>query len=82
VAEKLSNALGRKIEHVKLTEEQRYQGLLSAGLPDHFARFMTNLEVLAKGGEEDRMNDAVEKVTGRPPKSFDTFAQENKAVWQ
>ncbi|MCJ1251585.1 hypothetical protein MMC30_008820 [Trapelia coarctata] len=82
VAEKISNALGRKVEHVKLTEEQRYQGLVSAGLSDYYAKFLTSLEVSALNGAEDRMNDVVEKVTGRPPRSFDGFAQENKAVWQ
>jgi hypothetical protein len=82
VAAKLSSALGRKVEHVKLTEEQKFQSLVKVGLPEHFAKFLAHLEVSAAGGEEQRMNDTVDQVTGRPPKTFDTFAQENKAVWQ
>lgn len=82
MAAKLSKCLGREIEHVKLTEEQRLQGLVGAGLPEHYAKFYVWLEVrTAKGGEE-RMNDVVKQLTGRPPKDFDTFAQENKAAWQ
>lgn len=81
MAATLSSALGRKVEHVKLNEEQKFQSLVKVGVPEHFAKFLTYLEVSAAGGEEDRMNDAVEQVTGRPPKTFDTFAQENKAVW-
>lgn len=30
---------------------------------------------------EKRENDKVEKVTGRPPRSFDLFAQENRSAW-
>lgn len=82
VAAKLSSALGRKIEHVKLTEEQKFQSLVKVGLPDHFGKFLTHLEVSAAGGEEETMNDTVEQMTGRPPKTFDTFAEENRAVWQ
>lgn len=82
MAAKLSKCLGREIEHVKLTAEQRYQGLVSAGLPDHFAKFFVWLEVRTANGDEERMNNAVEQLTGRPPKDFDTFAEENKAAWQ
>ncbi|KAI9830056.1 MAG: hypothetical protein M1819_005886 [Sarea resinae] len=82
LAAKLSHALGRKIANVKLSEQERYDGLIAAGLPEHFARFFTNLEVATAGGFETRTNNVVEQVTGRPPKSFDTFAEENKAVWQ
>lgn len=35
---------------------------------------------MTAGGGEIRVNDVVEEVTGRPPKNFDTFVQENKAV--
>lgn len=67
---------------MKLTEEERLQDLMSYGLSDHYAKFLTSLELSAAGGEEDRMNDVVEKLTGRRPKHFGTFAQENMAVWQ
>ena len=55
---------------------------MNYGVPEHYAKFLTALEVSAAGGSEDKMNDVVEKVTGRAPKNFDSFAQENKTVWQ
>lgn len=82
IAAKLSNCLGRKIEHVKLSEEERTKKLMSFGLPEDYAKFLTYLEVTSARGSEDMMNDAVEKVTGRRPQTFDAFANENMAVWQ
>jgi hypothetical protein len=68
--------------HVKLTDEQRIQQFMSFGLPEHLAKLLTSLEVSAANGMEDRMNDAVEQVTGRPPQSFDDFARQHISSWQ
>lgn len=67
---------------MKLTGEQRVQGLLEAGLPESAAKFLANIEVSTASGAEETMNDVVERVTGRAPKTFAAFAEENKAVWQ
>jgi festuclavine dehydrogenase len=82
VASKLSKCLGREIVHVRLSEAERVQQYLSKGLPDFYAGFLTFLEVGSAGGMEERLNDDVEKVTGRPPQKFDDWVQENKAVWE
>ncbi|KAI1653448.1 NAD(P)-binding protein [Daldinia decipiens] len=81
IAETLSKVLGRKIEHVKLDEASRIDGLVQAGLSDYFARFLTNLEVLASQDFEKGTSDVVKRVTGHSPQSFEKFAEDNKAVW-
>lgn len=81
IAQKLSTALGWEIQHLSLSGDDRYQGLVSAGVSEYYARLLTNLETAAATGFENHLNDEVEKVTGRPPKSFDVFAQENRAYW-
>ena len=82
IAEKLSKHLGKKIEHVKLSDEERTQGMMSNGVPEHTARFLVWLESTAANGQEAQYSDPdVEKVTGKPPQSFDDFVQENKACW-
>ncbi|GAW13920.1 hypothetical protein ANO14919_033120 [Xylariales sp. No.14919] len=81
IAETLSEVLGRKIEHVKLDEAGRIEGLVQAGVSDYYARFIARIEALAAQDFEKATGDAVEKVTGHPPKSFKVFAEENKAVW-
>ncbi|OSX68124.1 hypothetical protein POSPLADRAFT_1043265 [Postia placenta MAD-698-R-SB12] len=82
IAAKLSSHLGREITHVNLIGEQRIQRLMRVGLPKHYAKFITSLEVSAGNGDENKMNDAVERVTGRPPRTFDALAQQCKAVWE
>lgn len=82
IAAKFSRGLGREITHIKLSEEQSYHQLLKSGLSDHYAKFLASLEVATANGVEERSNDNVEKVTGRPPLTFDAWVQENKAVWQ
>ncbi|GFF30969.1 festuclavine dehydrogenase subunit FgaFS [Aspergillus udagawae] len=81
IAKKLSHVLRRTIEHVQLSGEERYQGLVNAGVSEYYAGFLTKLEVAASTGFETRENDEVEKVTGRPPRCFDHFAQENRLAW-
>ncbi|KAF4565701.1 hypothetical protein EYR36_002279 [Pleurotus pulmonarius] len=48
LAEKFSKALGRKIEHVNVTEEKRAAMLTDAGFPAGFAQFMAWLEAHAQ----------------------------------
>ena len=59
--------------------EKRY---LSFSLPEYFAKFLTHLEVMTAEGMEERTNDVVEKVTGRPPVRFEEFVEENKGGWE
>jgi hypothetical protein len=81
IAEKLSSCVGRQISHVKLGEQERTEQLMGFGLPKFRAEYLTALEIgTAKGGEATS-NDNVNQVTGRPPKSFDSFAQKKKAAW-
>ncbi|KAJ9642050.1 hypothetical protein H2199_005265 [Coniosporium tulheliwenetii] len=82
IAAKLSSGLGREIVHVKLSEEEAAQRYLKLGLPDQFAKFMSYLEAAAARGDEERSNDAVERVSGRPPLKFDEWVQQNKKAWQ
>lgn len=78
----LSTSLGRKIEHVKLDKEERVQNLVQAGVSDYYANFFANVESKAAEGFEAALGDTVEKITGHPPKNFDTFVKEHKAAWK
>ncbi len=68
--------------HVKRSEQERVKQFMSLHMPEQFAKFLTSLEVSSAHGAEDRMNDVVEKVTGRPPQKFDAWVEENKFAWQ
>jgi festuclavine dehydrogenase len=56
--------------------------LVQAGLSEYYAAFFTNVETKAAEDIEATLGDAVEKVTGHPPKSFEEFAKDNAAVWK
>ena len=81
IAETLSQVLGRDIQHVKLDEKGRIENLVQAGLSDYYARFVTNLEILASQDFEKATSDDVQRITGHAPKSFKQFAEDNNAVW-
>ncbi|KAJ5673956.1 hypothetical protein N7462_009395 [Penicillium macrosclerotiorum] len=82
VAAKLSQALGRRVEHVKLTADERVQAFLKAGLSDYYANFLVNVETKKEDLGRFLHEDAIRKVTGKTPKTFDEFIQENKAIWE
>ena len=81
VAAKLTDALGRPVEHVKLDKQARCENLVQAGLPEHFAQFFTSIEVKASEGLETALNSVVQDVTGHSPKSLDDFILENRTAW-
>ena len=85
IASKFSSALGRKIEHVKVSPEERKQKMISIGHPEHFGDFIVFLDTFTKDQKEVREGkprDDVEKLTGKKPITFDEWLKENKAVWQ
>jgi len=81
VAQKLSKHLGREITHVKLSPEQRTQGMKDAGVPEAMAKFLTGLEIMAAEGREAWQGNDVVVVTGEKAISFDEFVEANKQVW-
>jgi festuclavine dehydrogenase len=48
-----------------------------------YARMLASLDTAIKDGKENRLNDVVLKVTGHPPKKFETYLGEcmEKGVW-
>ncbi|KKA23232.1 hypothetical protein T310_2725 [Rasamsonia emersonii CBS 393.64] len=82
VAAKIGTAIGKEVEHVKLTSEERTKQLQGFGLPEYLAQFLTWLEVKTAEGHENFLNEVVKEVTGRAPVGFDDFVAQNKAAWQ
>jgi festuclavine dehydrogenase len=67
--------------HVKLSEEEKVQRFMSAGMPEHYAKFLAGIEAGSAKGMEERENNAVERVTGKPAQRFDDWVQQNKTAW-
>jgi festuclavine dehydrogenase len=66
---------------VKLSPEQRTQGMVDAGVPEAMAKFLTGLEIMAAEGREAWQGNDVELITGEKAISFDKFVEANKQVW-
>ncbi|OAS99920.1 ergot alkaloid biosynthetic protein A, variant [Blastomyces dermatitidis ER-3] len=82
LADILSSVLGRTIAHVKLSEAELAARMESTlGIPQDYAQMLAVLETNIKNGEEDRMNDDVEKVTGKGPRRFRDFSEASSGCW-
>lgn len=83
VAERFSNVLGSKVEHVKMTSDEREAHLLKVGFPPGKAKLMPFLETRASQGAAlaGFPNDNVRQVKGSEPTRIDDWIEENKATW-
>ncbi|QUQ71990.1 NAD-dependent epimerase/dehydratase family protein [Kutzneria sp. CA-103260] len=64
---------GRPARHVPVTVDQYVAHLTAQGVPPEFATGLGEVELQVRGGFEDRVTDTVERVTGRPPRSYREF---------
>jgi uncharacterized protein YbjT (DUF2867 family) len=67
---------GRPVRHRAAGTAEYTARLVAAGLPEDFAAVLAALDEDVRRGAEDRVTPAVEQVTGRPARSFETFVQE------
>ncbi|GGS72372.1 NAD(P)H-binding protein [Streptomyces violaceus] len=65
----LSEVTGRPVTHRRLTGEQ-LRDRLARDMPPEFAAILAGLDRAIAEGAEDRVTDTVERLTGRPPRSF------------
>ncbi|KAL9108021.1 MAG: hypothetical protein Q9227_007126 [Pyrenula ochraceoflavens] len=73
--------LGRKVEHVKISADQRVEDFTSAGIPQEYAKLLTEMDVAISRGAENQMNSTVERITGQKPMTMRDFAEKNRRVW-
>ncbi|WP_326680898.1 NAD(P)H-binding protein [Streptomyces sp. NBC_01237] len=74
IATVLAHVTGRTITHRRLTYEQMRDRLM-ADVPAEFAAMLAGMDHAIAEGAEDRTTDTVQRLTGRPPRSFRAFAE-------
>jgi len=52
------------------------------GIPKEFAVLLASLDRAIANGAEAQLTTEVQRITGRPPISFQTFAQNARSAWQ
>ncbi|MFI8873602.1 NmrA family NAD(P)-binding protein [Streptomyces sp. NPDC055243] len=81
VAEAVSKVSGREIRHRSVPAADFRERLVASGMPEAFARALAAMDEGIAHGSEDRVDPAVERITGRPARGFADFAAENAAAW-
>ncbi len=81
VAAVISEAAGKTVRHVRISRVELIARLTAFGIPADYAALLADLEDAIQHGAEDRVTGTVEEVTGRAPKSFTAFAQDNAGAW-
>jgi uncharacterized protein YbjT (DUF2867 family) len=77
----LSEVLGRPIRAVHVTPEQAGAGMARGGAPDAVVKMIVELWHDIAAGHDGGLTDAVERVTGRRPSTFRTWAEAHRDVF-
>lgn len=75
VAGQLSDATGRHVEFIDVSDEDAANGMVEAGMPSFVAQQICAIFAHARTGAASRVTPTVEALTGRPPRSFAAFAR-------
>jgi len=79
VASILSRVLGRPVEYRPESEPEAFVRLHEAGLPAwHIGARLALAEYQRRGGGTSIVTDAVERLTGSPPRTFEDFAKDHQ----
>ncbi|MEU5952964.1 NAD(P)H-binding protein [Streptomyces sp. NPDC047525] len=81
VAEAVSKVSGRGIRHRSVPVADFREQLVATGMPEAFARVLAAMDDSIAHGSEDRVDPAVERITGRQARGFADFAAEHAAEW-
>jgi len=50
-------------------------------MPAEYADMLSSMDTMIAKGSEERLNDVVLELTGKPPRKFQDFAEANKSCW-
>ncbi|MFI9503625.1 NmrA family NAD(P)-binding protein [Nocardia sp. NPDC052566] len=76
VAAIITEITGRPLTHRRLTAYELARHFTEFGLPADFALMLAALDDDIRAGAENRITHTVERITGRPPRSFAEFVTE------
>jgi uncharacterized protein YbjT (DUF2867 family) len=82
VAEILSDATGKKIDYVNISEEEARRAMKESGMSDWMINTILELSDYFRKGNASQVSSAVEEVTGRKPISFSQFAKDHASAFR
>jgi len=81
VAKIISEAIGREVVYLALTEGAMLQGAREKGMPESAVQYMAVLYSAVRAGYMALQTGDVEHITGRKPLVFSDFVLNNKNCW-
>jgi uncharacterized protein YbjT (DUF2867 family) len=78
----LSEAAGRELRYLPVSDDAFVAGAAGAGVPEAYARFFTQLFAVVRMGGAAAVSDAVPRLTGRPARTLKAYAAEHAAAWR
>jgi uncharacterized protein YbjT (DUF2867 family) len=81
MAELLSNATGKRISYVSISEEEARAGMKEIGMDNWLINTISELSNYFKKGRASQVSSAVEEVTGEKPISFSQFTNDYAEVF-
>ena len=81
-ADTIARVSGRPVEHVRLNVDALATRFEAIGIERGYADILAGMDAAIAAGAEDRVSDAVKRITGKEPLSFDAFAALNADVWR
>ncbi len=78
----LSEAAGKPVVYRDITPEEFRANLLAAGVTPEYTEILVFLLGVLKAGHVDVTTDAVEKITGRKPRSLREYARDAAEAWR
>jgi uncharacterized protein YbjT (DUF2867 family) len=81
VAQKLSRSLGKPVTYKDVPLAVMRERLLASGMPEWHVDVQVDFSTALSAGHASTVTDAVEIVTGKPPRSFEQFIREHVALF-
>ena len=78
----ISRASGLEVAHVRLSVDELAARFEATGIERSYAGILAGMDAAIAGGAEDRISDAVKRITGKEPLAFGAFAVANVDAWR
>ncbi len=82
VAEILSDVLGKPVQYVDVPPDAARQAMQDMGMPEWTAAALAEILAVFAEGHHNEVTTTVEVITGHTPRSFRTFAEDHKTMFQ
>jgi NAD(P)H dehydrogenase (quinone) len=80
IAKAVSDAAGKPLQVVQVTDEQLAAGVRGAGMPEFVVDLVVTADANIRAGNFDVVTDVFETLTGRKPQTVADFFQQHKAA--